>query len=177
MSSDPAFPDELPTDEWKIAQLRALAKARDIDIHGIRKKAEILAILLEWFAAQPEPVEPEETVLEATERSIRAATTSHTLDAEKNAGPLAALRVLARKIDTEHEVREAALDWNAENDSKAKPPPVDNVSIPTYLKYCESLGLTVDKAAPVAADGQQQGGGQSGGTLHNLRQAHANRGA
>jgi hypothetical protein len=76
------------------------------------------------------------TVLEATEKSIAAA--DHLTDMD--AGAVAALRVLAQKIDTEDALRAMALEYAAEHEQK--PPAVDNVSIPTYLKFCESLGLT-----------------------------------
>jgi len=75
-------------------------------------------------------------VEEATEASIKAAT--HLTSADL--GAVQALRMLARKIDTEDELRGLALDYAAEH--KQKPPSVDNVSVPTYLKFCESLGLT-----------------------------------
>lgn len=76
-------------------------------------------------------------VVEATEKSIEAATHLTDLDS----GAVATLLFLAEKIDTEETLREMALEWAAE-DEKRRPPSVDNVSIPTYLKYCESLGLT-----------------------------------
>lgn len=59
------------------------------------------------------------TVREATEESLQAA--SH-LGAE-DAGAVSALLVLADKVDQLGES-------------------FDNVTLPTYLKYCESLGLT-----------------------------------
>lgn len=59
-----------------------------------------------------------ESIQEATERSIKAATHLTDLDA----GAVAALRRLAVAMD----------------DLDAK----DNVSIPTFLKYCEALKLT-----------------------------------
>lgn len=59
-----------------------------------------------------------ESVTAATERAIRAA--SHLTDLD--AGAVAALRRLASLMDE--------LD------------PKDNVTIPTYLKYCDALKLT-----------------------------------
>lgn len=81
------------------------------------------------------------SVLDATEVAIKAAADYLT---DKDAGALQALRVLAAKIDTDDDVREAYLEMLNSDDapSWAKPMQVDNVSIPTYLKYCESLGLT-----------------------------------
>lgn len=62
---------------------------------------------------------PIEGLVEATERSIRAATHLTDLDA----GAVAALRALADRV--------------AKTD-----PEKDNVSLPSYLKYCEALKLT-----------------------------------
>lgn len=69
-------------------------------------------------------------VLEATEASLEAATHLTEMDA----GAVQALRVLAAKIDQMMSETIESMD-----DLKAK---FDNVTIPTYLKYCESLGLT-----------------------------------
>lgn len=102
------------------------------------------------------------TVAEATDAAIAAA--GHLT--EMDAGAIAALRTLARKIDTEQELREAALEWAEENN--ARPPSVDNVSIPTYLKYCESLGLT--PLGRSKATGGEKGGPAGGGKLGGLRE-------
>ena len=58
-------------------------------------------------------------IIAATERSIRAATHLTDLDA----GAVAALRALAIRIGTTD-------------------PEKDNVTLPTFLKYCEALKLT-----------------------------------
>lgn len=60
-----------------------------------------------------------EGLVEATERSIRAA--SHLTDLD--AGAVAALRALAARVATAD-------------------PEKDNVTLPSYLKYCEALRLT-----------------------------------
>lgn len=70
-------------------------------------------------------------VAEATEASLSAATHLTEMDA----GAVEALRKLAATIDAVSEGAEYA-------DKDGKPRPFDNVTIPTYLKYCESLGLT-----------------------------------
>lgn len=75
-------------------------------------------------------------VLAATETALAAA--DHLTDLD--AGAVETLRTLARKIDTEAELRELALD--ASREDGGRPPQVDNVSIPTYLKFCDALGLT-----------------------------------
>lgn len=97
-----------------------------------------------------------DTVLEATEASIAAA--SHLTDAD--AGAVAALRMLAQKIDTEDELRDVALSWSEEH--KQRPPSIDNVSVPTYLKFCDSLGLTPAGRARLAEKKPEAKGGKLG---------------
>ncbi len=72
----------------------------------------------------------------ATEEALAAASHLTGMDS----GAVKALRTLARKIDQDEERWALALAHAA--GSKTKPPSPDNVSLPTYLKYCESLGLT-----------------------------------
>lgn len=77
-------------------------------------------------------------VSRATDDAIRAAGDRLT---GMDAGAVSAIRFLAKKIDTEELVRERILEAQGE-DPSLKPPPLDNVTIPTYLKFAESLGLT-----------------------------------
>lgn len=80
--------------------------------------------------------EPDESIYDATVKALAAAT--HLKPTDK--GAIAALKFLARKIDTEDHLRDLVLERAGEDN--VKPPPLDNVSIPTFLKYCEALGLT-----------------------------------
>ena len=78
-------------------------------------------------------------LVEATEAAIAAA--DHLTDADD--GAVEALRMLARKIDA----WDVIVSWALEDveDAEGRRPAVpanDNVSIPSYLKYCEQLGLT-----------------------------------
>lgn len=73
---------------------------------------------------------PHESVADALERSLRNA---KSLRAE-NAAVVAAARVLAARIDSVCET--GFIDENGK---------LDNVSVPTFLKYCQSLGLTPAK--------------------------------
>lgn len=94
-----------------------------------------------------------ETVAQATERSIAAATHLTEMDA----GALAALRGLAEAIDY-------LLDHGGVNaDGK-----FDNVSVPTFLRYCEALGLT-----PSGRTRLEQEKGPAGGKVAKLRSLHA----
>jgi len=81
------------------------------------------------------------SVFDATEQAIASAEHLTAMDE----GALEALRTLARKIDDDDALRAAYLRYRldrGEDESKMKPLQLDNVSIPTYLKFCESLGLT-----------------------------------
>lgn len=78
------------------------------------------------------------SVVAATEAALSAA--GHLTDADD--GAVQALRVLAQKIDSDDALRAAYLDDSADRGLERKPLQLDNVSIPTYLKFCESLGLT-----------------------------------
>ncbi|MGI8614446.1 MAG: terminase small subunit [Nocardioidaceae bacterium] len=91
------------------------------------------------------------SVVEATEASIRAAKHLSPMDA----GAVEALRVLAVKLD--------------ELDESGR---FDNVAIPTFLKFCESLGLT--PAGRVRLDDVRKQ--QPTGKLAQLRSAAAVRG-
>lgn len=78
----------------------------------------------------------DESLLEATNKAIKAAT--HLQPKER--GAVQALRMLARKIDTMDDFYQTLRD---DYESRGlRPPSQDNVSIPTYLRYSESLGLT-----------------------------------
>lgn len=113
--------------------------------------------------AKPDPTAPLGPVAQATEKSIAAAT--HLTDMD--AGAVETLRTLARKIDwivPLDERREKAT-----GDEDQAPMPLDNVTIPTYLKFCESLGLTVAGRSKFE-DKPKEG---SGGKLAQLRSVAA----
>lgn len=71
---------------------------------------------------------------------------------------------MARKIDGMDAYLAALADDAAER--RLRPPSQDNVSIPTYLKFCESLGLTPAGRARAAIEGVKGG---RGGKLAQLR--------
>lgn len=76
---------------------------------------------------------PESSVAEALERSLK-----NTDLKAVNSAVVAAARVLAARIDSICET--GFIDEHGK---------LDNVSLPTFLKYCQSLGLTVDVQAKV----------------------------
>jgi hypothetical protein len=99
-----------------------------------------------------------DSVLEATEASIKAATHLTLLDA----GAVEVLRHLARTIDGIGDE-----DDDLDDDPRAKPKSLDNVTIPTYLKACDALGLT--PAGRVRLDEKKE---SAGGKLALLRSAN-----
>jgi hypothetical protein len=91
----------------------------------------------------------------ATDKSIRAAT--HLTDAD--AGMVATLKMLADRLDVL-----TVNDWVVEGK-------LDNVSVPTFLRYCEHLGLSPAGRKDIEAKKEA-----AGGKLAQLR-AVANRSA
>lgn len=109
-----------------------------------------------------------DSLAEATEAAIEAA--KHLT--EMDAGAIEALRALARKIDAWDQIVEWALDDAADREgSRPVVPANDNVSIPTYLKFCESLGLTPTGRTRAAIEGAKGGDGNQS-ALGKLRLAH-----
>jgi len=94
-----------------------------------------------------------DSVLAATEASIAAASHLGVLDA----GAIEVLRHLARTIDA-----------IADGDDEDKPKSLDNVTIPTYLKACDALGLT--PAGRTRLDEKKE---SPGGKLALLRSANS----
>lgn len=93
-------------------------------------------------------------VLEATEASLGAA--KHLT--EMDAGAVEALRSLAKILDAMLGEPEEGCEREVK---------FDNVTIPTYLKYCESLGLT--PAGRQRLNEKKPDGGAKGGKLVALQ--------
>ena len=98
-------------------------------------------------------------LLEATKESVAAAT--HLTKAD--AGAVEVLYTLAMKIDLMDEYFDELANDARENERR--PPSQDNVSIPTYLKFCESLGLTPAGRAKL----EEAKGGSDAGKLRLLQ--------
>ncbi|MFJ5106778.1 MULTISPECIES: hypothetical protein [unclassified Glutamicibacter] len=80
------------------------------------------------------------SVFESFQASVEAA--GH-IDADGvDAAAVAAAGALARKIDEWDVIVEWAREDAAETESRPKVPANDNTSLPTFLRYCEALGLT-----------------------------------
>ena len=95
------------------------------------------------------------SVVSETERAVAAALADGTLN-EKDAGVVEALLHVAREIDS--------LVDGINGAGK-----LDNVSVPTYLKFSEALGLTpsarvkfAGALARAAAQSKEAGGGEGG---------------
>lgn len=105
-----------------------------------------------------------DSVADATEAAIAAATHLTEMDS----GAVAVLRDLAITIDALADGDAQASD-KAKADGKAK---FDNVSVPTYLKFCDSLGLTPAGRMRLAEKKEP-----AGGKLAQLRQVSGGRSA
>lgn len=104
-------------------------------------------------------------ILDATDRTIKAA--KHLTDMD--AGAVETIRALALKIDLQDEYFQELADQASER--KLRPPSPDNVSIPTYLKYCEALGLTPSGRTKLEPAKEPED--KSGNKLAGLRSVHA----
>ena len=113
------------------------------------------------------------SLLDATNEAIGAAAHLGPMDA----GAVEALRDLARKIDAWDVIVEWALDDIAGGGRDSVRPAVpanDNTSLPTYLKFCESLGLTPAGRGELAGVGKgkqpkvEAGGGKKLSSLGSL---------
>lgn len=102
------------------------------------------------------------SLVDATEEMIAAA--GHLTPTD--AGMLAAIRALALKIDVADDYFRELADLAAVR--KHRPPSPDNVSLPTYLKYCAELLLTPasrEKTPPAKAG---DGGGSKLARLRSV---------
>ena len=76
-------------------------------------------------------------LVDATNEAIAAAGDAI---ADRDAGTVRAILDVAMKVDMADRYFEALADHAAE--ANGRPPSQDNVSIPTFLKFCDALGLT-----------------------------------
>lgn len=166
------IPQGDPTVDWTIAQLRAYAAGRSIDLGKLRTKLQLLAAILDAI----KPTDPV-SVLDATNRSIAKALEEKILDRDLHAAPIAAARHLAQRIDDTDTLADFLAVYATDNN--LRPPSQDNVSIPTFLKYCESLGLTVvtAKVAPAKGGSGGQQDDKPKSKLVGLRSQFAGQGA
>ncbi len=112
-----------------------------------------------------------QTVVEATETALAAAYRDKKL-LPADAAAVAALRVLAKKVDALADVEAGVNALGELVEGKKNPYQLDNVTVPTFLKYLDALGLTPAgrRALAVASKSPEGGGGTRGGrTKSNLQ--------
>lgn len=95
------------------------------------------------------------SVFDATVKAVSAS--AHIDQAGADAGAVEALFALARKIDAWDEIVDWANEDAAETGSRPKVPANDNTSLPSFLKYCEALGLTPATRKALAAGVEAEG--------------------
>lgn len=84
------------------------------------------------------PSKPAGRMRRAVDRSIRAARDRGIVDLDLHAGPICALRILAEQMDDP--------EWPLVGGK------LDNVSLPTMLRYCQALGVVINPDARRAAE-------------------------
>lgn len=94
-------------------------------------------------------------VHEATLMAIAAAPYVDRVGAD--AGTVEAMLALAKKIDAWDEIVDLAMEQAAESERKPTVPVHDNTSLPTFLRYCEALGLTPATRKALAAEVKAEG--------------------
>lgn len=92
----------------------------------------------------------QQSVSEALERSI--ANAKHLR--ARHSATIAAARALARKIDAWDVIVEWALDDAAQGKGRPAVPAYDNVSIASFLKYLDALGLNPEDEVPASGPGR-----------------------
>jgi len=94
----------------------------------------------------------ETPLLDATNEAIEKA--AHLKD-PVYAGSIEAIRSLARKIDAWDVIVQWALEDADERESRPAVPQNDNVSLASYLKYADALGLTPDSQGAIPRKGAE----------------------
>jgi len=107
------------------------------------------------------------TVLDATTASIEAARAANQL-LPQDEGAVAALLVLAEKIDGLADQKAGVTEDGELVEERKRPQQLDNVTVPTFLKYCDALGLTPAGRKALA----EKKRGATGGKLGQLRLAN-----
>lgn len=135
------------------ADLQERAKALGVSEEGTKADLEARIAAAEAAAAIT-ALDHRGRVRTALDASVEAAT--HLTDMDL--GVIEAARALADKIDAWDVIVEWALDdANQDGTGRPKVPQNDNVSLASFLKYCESLGLTPaqrkDRAPTTATPG------------------------
>lgn len=94
------------------------------------------------------------SVFEAAVTAIGAS--PHVERSGADAGAVEALLALAKKIDAWDLIVDLAMDQTGEG-RKPTVPQHDNTSLPTFLRYCEALGLTPATRKALVAEVKAEG--------------------
>jgi len=117
-------------------------RATDLGLSTDGTKADLEArIAAAEAAAAVAATDRRGRVRKALDASVKAATHLTVVDF----AVVEAARALADKIDAWDVIVEWALEDAAETESRPKVPQNDNVSLASFLKYCQSLGLAPDQ--------------------------------
>ena len=101
-------------------------------------------------------------VRKSFDRAVAAARRQKIINA-RHSGTIAAARALADKIDQWDRIVQWAVEDKDEFDlARPAVPQNDNVSLPSFLKYCEALGLTVSADRAQVKSSGSAGKGASG---------------
>lgn len=88
-----------------------------------------------------------------SESFLAAVSAADHIDADGvDAAAVSAGLALARKIDAWDQIVEWAIEDAAETQSRPKVPANDNTSLPSFLRYCEALGLTPGSRRALTGD-------------------------
>lgn len=91
--------------------------------------------------------------MSVSESFLAAVGAAKHVDAEgADAAAVSAGLALARKIDAWDQIVDWALEDASETESRPKVPANDNTSLPTFLRYCEALGLTPGSRRALTGD-------------------------
>ena len=101
--------------------------------------------------------------------NVAVAAATH-LDGDLDAAAVAAAGALADKIDAWDQIVDWALDDAAESGGRPAVPQNDNVSLASFLKYLDQLGLT-----PAARHVLEEKKGGASGKLKALREGEKQR--
>lgn len=107
----------------------------------------------------------------SAESGVEASITAATHLTPADAAAVAALRVLAKKVDSLADSTAGVSDDGELTEDRKRG--LDNVTLPTFLKFCSELGLT--PAGRHAIEGKKTESKSSGGRLAHLKSVQGGR--
>lgn len=112
----------------------------------------------------------ETPILDATVEAINAADHLKGTAGKQYAGAIEAVKALARKIDAWDVIVQWAIEDAFDGERGARPavPQNDNVSLASYLKYMDTLGLTPAAQNAIPKKGAAEAPKKRGGSLASV---------